>query len=152
MDKLQPVIGDGGMKNSYAELPLRLASCFFLNGDVSSNLSGFHWESMIHLFSTTRPSYLFVIPSIWNPRVCTLEYWLCDGLYTSVSFTSTYNYVTDSQNISFLGDYLTFFGRSFYFDFNMTDILSICGMSRPWLCLPDGIFAEVSPKCGVICI
>ncbi|KAL6738388.1 hypothetical protein Aduo_011940 [Ancylostoma duodenale] len=32
-DKLQPVIGDGGMKNSYAELPLRLAACFFLNGD-----------------------------------------------------------------------------------------------------------------------
>ncbi|KAK6750897.1 hypothetical protein RB195_002706 [Necator americanus] len=32
-EKLQPVIGDGSRKNSYAELPLRLAACFFLNGD-----------------------------------------------------------------------------------------------------------------------
>ncbi|KHJ99190.1 hypothetical protein OESDEN_00823 [Oesophagostomum dentatum] len=32
-NKLQPAVGDGLGKNSYAELPLRLAACFMLNGD-----------------------------------------------------------------------------------------------------------------------
>ncbi|VDO31266.1 unnamed protein product [Haemonchus placei] len=60
-DKLEPVVRDATKKSAYAELPLRLAACFFLNGD--------YYKALLCLRHT-----IYLEPKNLVPRILALRW------------------------------------------------------------------------------